>query len=380
MSSYTHRTLYVLPSSNTLPTSGGTQQLDAGQFGIFNGATYAAVTNGNIAAAPYILMSQGRPVDIPTMGTKQSAYIYADEILEWYKIEAHDTAAVQITEITGFDAKCGEDVTVSVRIRSKQSDTGFYNGLTRSYTITTPCCECGEDPCTAVDEEALVDDFVEKINADVLVNQYLIAEKLPDGDTFKIRLTGKQPASENQYKDPAVNQHWFDLVRFWAYAYRGPDTTQNFMVYDACDPFATVTTVQEATYVTGSSLEVKQMEYWYNSLNQHPIAKALFRHDIYNSGFESLVETGTYYDLYVIKFNIKTNRNWNPTVAQDAEVILAIPTGEATDIETMLTTYLGAPEDKSGNLFTTTTTTSSTTTTTTTAATTTSTTTTTTTL
>lgn len=365
MSSYTRRALFVVPSSNSLPTTGGPQALTAGQLGVYN-QSYVAVTAGTIAASDYILIAQGRPIDLPGVGTKKSAFIYADEVLEWYKIEAHTTASVMIWDVTAMSAKCGEDVTISLRVKSKQTDIGYFNGITKSYTLTTPCCECGEDPCTETDVEALIDDFVTAINADTLVNQFVVAQKMVDGDTFKLRIFGKQVAAENQYADPSVNQHWFDRVIFWVYAYHGPETTQNFLVWDACDAFATTTKVQDATYLTGTSDEVKLIETWYDGILEPPIGQNRYRHDIYNSAFESLVEDGVFYDLYYLKFNIKTNRNWNPTVPQDGMVILAVPNGENATLETLLETYLGAATDESGSNFTTTTTTTSTSTTTTT--------------
>lgn len=367
MSVYTRRALFVIPSSNSLPTTGGPQALSAGQFGVYN-QSYTAVTSGTIAASDYIILAQGRNVDLPGVGTKKSAFIYPDEVTEWYKIQAHDTASVMIWDVTDFSAKCGQDVTISLRVKSKQADIGYFNGITKSYTIVTPCCECGDDPCTEVDPEALVDEFVAKINADTIVNQFVIAERLGSGDTSSLRVHGKPVAAENQYQDPSVNQHWFDRVIFWVWAYHGPETTQNFMVWDACEPFATTTKVQDATYITGSSNEVKLIETWYNGNMEPPIGQMRYRHDIYNSFFESMVEDGKYYDLYYLKFNQKVNRNWNPTVPQDCMVVLAVPTGETSTLETLLETYLGAATDESGSLFTTTTTTttSSTTTTTTT--------------
>jgi hypothetical protein len=47
-------TLFVVPSSqSTLPTTGSTQNLTAGQFGIFDNA-YATTATGTIATKPYI--------------------------------------------------------------------------------------------------------------------------------------------------------------------------------------------------------------------------------------------------------------------------------------------------------------------------------------
>ena len=49
MADFSLTTLFVVPVGNTLPSSGSTQNLTAGQFGLFLN-TYAVATTGNISA------------------------------------------------------------------------------------------------------------------------------------------------------------------------------------------------------------------------------------------------------------------------------------------------------------------------------------------
>ena len=51
MADFSLTTLFVVPVGNTLPSSGSTQDLTAGQFGLFR-SDYTVANAGNIAASP----------------------------------------------------------------------------------------------------------------------------------------------------------------------------------------------------------------------------------------------------------------------------------------------------------------------------------------
>ena len=71
---------------------------------------------------------------------------------------------------------------------------------------------------------------------------------------------------------------------------------------------------------------------------------------------------GTVYDQYVIQFDeLFQNDAWTRNAQEDERVILFIPQGATSTIETMLQTYLGAATDESSTAITTTTTSSTTT-------------------
>lgn len=363
-------TLFVVPAGNTLPTTGNSSALVPNRLGVYKDDN-AAATVGNIATSKYIYIAQGRQQDYPGVGTKKSDKIYLKNLIDFYKVEARETAAVQITDITDFSAVCGEQVTISLRLKSFYLDTAVFNGFTRSFTIQTPCCECGDNPCENVDEEDLIDQFVTLINGDTSdllgVGNYLIAEKLSaGGGNFKLRLTGIPLTPEGVRCDPSAFPYQYDRMYFWAFPYKGPATSVDYNVWDACDPFATATTIQTSTFPLNSSLEISQMEKDYWSYNMPPIAKELFRWDIWNNGYTSQVVDGTFYDLYFIKFNFAQDNQWNPAPTLDETVIIAVPTGEGASLETLLETYLGTAVDESAEEITTTTTTSTTSTSTTT--------------
>lgn len=100
MADFSLTSLFVVPVGNTLPTTGGPQDLAAGQFGIFLDS-YAVANAGNIAAAPYFYLAQGR-VNTYLQGSKRSDKISSAGKIEWYKSTGSSAVATtQATTTTG---------------------------------------------------------------------------------------------------------------------------------------------------------------------------------------------------------------------------------------------------------------------------------------
>jgi len=59
MADFSLTTLFVVPVGNSLPSSGSTQNLAAGQVGFFR-SDYTVATACNIAVSPYFYVAQGR--------------------------------------------------------------------------------------------------------------------------------------------------------------------------------------------------------------------------------------------------------------------------------------------------------------------------------
>lgn len=364
---YSFTTLFVLGSSNTLPTSGSTANLTAGQFGIFK-PDYTPATAGTVAAQPYILLAQGRQQNYPGVGTKKSDKIYLNNVTEWYKITASSTLTPQITTFSDFDnTVCGQDVTISLRLKAFYIDTGYYNGKTQSYTLTTPCCDCGDDPCATLSDAAivdLIDDFIDKINDTNIngnnplgptiknansISTYVTATRGGSEGARTLIVTGNTLPAEPSTYDPTVFQYQYDRLYFWGYAYKGAATSQDFNVWDTCDPFATVTLTQSSNYVSGDSKQAKQLEKNFWSNNTAQIAKRIWSNVNFNQTYTSEVVDGTYYDMYYLKFMNPKNKAWQSTVAQDESVMILNPTGTNTGTFTVLSNFLGAPRDVSGS-------------------------------
>lgn len=369
MADFSLTTLFVVPVAQVaLPSSGSTQDLTAGIVGLYR-SDYSLATAGNIAAKPYFYVAQGR-ANTYLQGSKRSDRISStgSNVTEWYKVAGCATAANQITDINNFTITCGESVTLTLRAHSSYIDTLYYNGFTRSVTVQAPCCDCGSDPCTDLNANALINLFIAKLqaqapgnNADnISFNSFYTFENI-GGVT--LRITAKPLTKYGQACDIAAFPFEYDRMSFRTFIYAGPATTADFIVDDTCNFVATPTIVQRASYASGQSSEIAQLEKNFYSY-QAGYLKHLYRMNGYNENFETYVSGGTTYDTYYIKFNEldKSAYQWGDYIHEDSTVIIASPNATTSSIaslfETVLTAALGAPVNGSAGCAVTTTTTS----------------------
>ncbi len=373
MSDFSLTTLFVVPVGQTaLPSSGSTQDLTPGQVGLFRN-DYTLATAGNIAAAPYFYVAQGRTNNY-LQGSKRSDKIKGcpsgagcrTNVTEWYKVTGCPTPINQITDVTDFVAHCGDSITLTLRAHSNYIDTLYYNGFTRSVTVQVPCCDCGADPCDTTDVNELINLLIGKLTAvgadginpdNISFNTYFTFENV--GGTI-LRITGKPLTQYGQPCDVAADPQQYDRMWFRTFVYAGPATTADFLVDDNCDIVANPVITQRASYARGTSTEIAQLEKNFYSY-QAGYLKHLYRIAGYNQNFESWVSAGTTYDTFYIKFNEydKSAYVWGDYVPEDATVIIAAESGGAfaTAIQTVLVAGLGAVVDDTGACITTTSTT-----------------------
>ena len=365
MADFSLTTLFVVPVDNTLPSSGSTQNLTAGQFGVFTN-TYAADNTGAlIASAPYFYLAQGR-TNTYLQGSKRSDKIAADRVTEWYKVTGNPVAANQVTDVTNFTVTPGTDVTITLRAFSSYLSTLYFNGFTRSVTVKGECLACGGDPCADVDVPALIDAFILKFeehapgnNPDnIYFTQFYQFQRIGNDQNAILRITGKPLTKYGQPCDVAAFPWEYDRMWFRTFVYAGPATTADFIVADSCNMVADAYVTQRSSYISGTSDEIKQLEKNFYSY-QAGYLKHLYRMVGYNENFESWVTDGTTYDTYYIKFNEydKSAYKWGDYIIEDSMVIVASPQDLSADIEDVLAAALGLPTDDSGPITSTTSTT-----------------------
>jgi hypothetical protein len=131
---------------------------------------------------------------------------------------------------------------------------------------------------------------------------------------------------------------------FRTFVYNGPATTADFIVADACNIVADATIIQRASYPSGTSAEIAQLEKNFYSY-QAGYLKHLYRMNGYNENFESWVSDGTTYNTFNIRFNEydKTAYQWGDYIMEDSRVIIAVQKGSAeeTALEAILEAALG---------------------------------------
>lgn len=366
--------LLFVASNGTIATTGSTQNLLAGQVGIFN-PDYTVATIGTIATKPYIYIAEGRIEQVPGLGTKRSDKIVAGKIVDWYKVVAVSNLPTQITQVSGWNLQCDQQITFTFVLHSSYIDTGFYNGLTKSIVVKTPCCSCGANPCATVTGAALdtfIDQVAAKINAintegptiipaGQQLSRFLVASRVGSITNQLLVITEK---ALDIYGNPCefdAYPYEYDRLWFRTFVVNGPFTTQDLEVYDSCNIAATSTINQRTAYQTGTSAELQQIEKNLYSY-QTSLFKSTYKNNAWNQAFQSYVTPGTFYDTYYIKFYAQDDHqtSWNPAVVMDNTVIVAFPTGTGGAFETLITGYLGAPTDQSALNSTTTTTTSTT--------------------
>ena len=379
MADFSLTTVFVVPvGQNTFPSSGSisTQNLTQGQVGIF-GSNYLAVDATSIVAStnPYFYIAQGRE-NTYLQGSKRSDRISGknnagtgSNVTEWYKVSGCPTAANQITDVTNFTVQCGESITLTLRATSSYLQTLYFNGFTRSVTVQAPCCGCDENPCADVSDNTIINLLIDKlrqqapgINPDnISFNTFFTFENV--GGTI-LRITGKPLTKYGQPCDIAAFPFEYDRMSFRTFVYAGPATTADFIVADACNLVANPIITQRASYATGQSAEIAQLEKNFYSY-QAGYLKHLYRMNGYNENFESYVSDGSTYTTYYIKFNEydKSAYQWGDYIHEDSTVILAVPVKASSDItsaiEAVLEAALGDAVDQGIPCITTTTTTSS---------------------
>lgn len=364
MADFSLTTLFVVPVGNTLPSTGSTQNLTAGQFGIFR-SDYSVATDANIAAKPYFYLAQGR-TNTYLQASKRSDKISSSNVTEWYKVTGNPVAANQVTDVTNFTVKPGEVVTLTLRGFSSYINTLYFNGFTRSVTVNAPCLACGADPCTDVDVPALIDDLIYHLelrapgnNPDnISFSTFYQFQRIGDDQNAILRISGKPLTVYGQPCDIAADPFEYDRMWFRTFIFSGPATTADFIVADPCNNVADVEVIQRSTYPSGTSAEIQQLEKNFYSY-QAGYLKHLYRMNGYNENFESWVSDGTTYDTYYIKFNTydKSAYQWGDYIHEDSTVIIATPQSLAGDIEDILVAGLGPVTDDSGPITSTTSTT-----------------------
>jgi hypothetical protein len=378
MADFSLTTLFVVPVGQTsLPSAGSTQDLTAGQVGFFRN-DYSVATAGNIAAAPYFYVAQGRQ-NTYLQGSKRSDKIKgcpsgsgcSSNVTEWYKVSGCGTPAVQITDVTNWNVQCGEVVTLTLRGHSSYLDTLYFNGFTRSVTVQAPCCDCGADPCADVNTNALINQFIYQLNLaapgnnpdNITLSDFYTFENV--GGTI-LRISGKPLTKYGQPCDIAAFPWEYDRMWFRTFVYQGPATTADFIVADNCDIVANPVVVQRSSYPTGTAEEIAQLEKNFYSY-QAGYLKHLYRMNGYNENFETYVSTGVIYNTYYIKFNQfdRSAYQWGDYIYEDSMVILAVPnaatvgnSGISAAVEAVLEAALGTVLDNNACITTTTTTTS----------------------
>lgn len=354
MADFSLTTLFVVPKGVPIATAGSTQDLKpkgaVGFYGPKGGpplVPYTVLVAADVKTAPYFQIAQARD-NTYLQGTKRSDRIKGCDpaaaacdtnVIEAYKVTGCSTARVQITEISGWNVKCGDVITVTLRAHSSYLDTIAFNGWTRSVTVQAPCCDCGDSPCDPVtDIGALINLIIAKLNASTPgINPDNL--KLSNFYTFEnvtntiLRITAKPLTKYAQPCDVAAFPWEYDRMWFRTFVYAGPATTADFLVADNCNIVANAVITQRSTYPRGTGAEVQQLEKNFYSY-QAGYLKHLYRMAGYNQNFDTFADAAATYDLYYVKFRElnKGEYQWGDYIEEDSTVIVAVDQTDSANL------------------------------------------------
>lgn len=162
-----------------------------------------------------------------------------------------------------------------------------------------------------------------------------------------VKIEGKPLDKYGNPCDPIAFPHEWDQLTFEVFAYKGAATSQDDIVFDRCDSIP-VSTVRKSTVATGSGEEIFMLEKRYHSYQT--TLKHIFHNSAWNGGFVRYSEPTKFYDTYVLKFGSPDLTNWSNESRQDETVIIAVPTGTGSELESFLLGYFGQEKFTAGVL------------------------------
>jgi hypothetical protein len=181
---------------NSVKTSGKTQDLQAGEFGLFDAKTYSALSAGSISKVnnSSALLAAGSWHSKDSLSTflgglKQSvksgeflnsgvlSFEYSDPILL-----SHDIIQIGwdgVNACTSFAFECGKSYFFKIMVEGEDAFRTYSRPIYRIIEVKTECCATGD--CTTgcndtVSPKVYAQQLVDKINSDVELKYFVSAE------------------------------------------------------------------------------------------------------------------------------------------------------------------------------------------------------------
>lgn len=177
-------------------TTGATENLTAGQLGLFAYDTFNAlpVVTSNAKPNKMFIIAQGSMHGQDTRGgishgglqeSVKSRPINPKYIEKFYKVEpsrpVSDVWTIGYNGVQTCDpiaGECGSKYTIRVDVRGEAALRSYNRNLYRYFSVTTPCCDDCDVTCTpaTADPYLIGKSLVEQINNDVEIGKFVRAE------------------------------------------------------------------------------------------------------------------------------------------------------------------------------------------------------------
>jgi hypothetical protein len=358
--------------ADTLVTTGGTEDLTAGQFGFFDAKTWEAVPVVEATAAdhPNVVLVSGSYHTADKFGTHggykesiKSQVINPYHINRVWKVLGR-SAQQQIVRLgwNGSDAdtapvfKCGQNYHLRVDLKGSPTLRFLGHNLYHTFDVFTGCCTNVDTP-ESVDPVSVLLDFAEQINGDPFFSQFVSASVVDgsgtvDPDTYTV-LTDSGDIDDATgaliltvaYVDTSFGRCSFDPVDHFELE---PVIISSAQLMDEsgdpCSGFKqlTFTETQAPLTAEGTGEQVIRDLILFHNYRQEPYFTDPRRREVEGADFVSSAVTRTgIYDSYYILHSVP--RKYNPTgVYNNDQYLLQINVIENTDMsnfENWITSY-----------------------------------------
>ena len=168
----------------SLRTTGSTQDLTAGQLGLFDAKTYAAIAAAGAGNQPFIL-AQGNYRTNDKIGPFHGGYkesikskmINPRYVTRFFKVAAV-TGQTQVISVSGLDVTCGKTYQLRVDVKGSPALRTLKRNAYHTLDAFSGCCADGcAAPCNGdpVDENVVLLQWAQQLNEDPIMSQFVLA-------------------------------------------------------------------------------------------------------------------------------------------------------------------------------------------------------------
>lgn len=223
------------------------EDLAPGQIGVFSAKDNTSITAATVLSEGrefYLAVGVDRDEDTVTDDVVKSSGIIQIKNISAYTARCYNAPQPQITDITGFTAKCDTEYFVKVGVKSQTAYANYgFNYPFKSFVVHTSCCETSCGGCPEGSQSELAGLIVSTLNADT--ENIFTATAFAYGGSIVV---GTAPTADGNIT-VGVGAESFIVAILDA------DTTAGVATKIAAEINATTASIYVA-YVTGSTVRV----------------------------------------------------------------------------------------------------------------------------
>jgi hypothetical protein len=336
-----------------LPAGQAVETLAVGQIGVFD-----ANTNLSVATAPrefYFAVGVNRSGGTALEDIKTSAgQLIQKKGIVNNSFVAHTASQPMIVKVGDYNAECETDYAVKIEFRnSRIYRTQGFNQFSKTYGITTSCCDC-EVGCGSGDANEITKLLVNEINmekdglvlAQPIARQaitaathgtsvnYAVGEVMTIADVIALIAYNAVPANNatKVFTDISLTAVPLKLKQFCDINLGFHKFVETVLVVSLVDGFACtgkVTTTQEIVFEEGTGNNIRQKEYHasgWNGAGPYPVS-AVTGMSLGNINYDA--DVNGKYDQFILEYNQKSESGWLE-YENTLSTIFAIPETDVT--------------------------------------------------